>query len=306
MSFSVTILGSGAALPTGKRNPTSQYIFCNNRHILIDCGEGTQMQLRKFGIPFQRITHIFISHLHGDHFFGLPGLLSTMNLLGRNRGVTLYGPPQLKDILTQLFECGGQKLMFKLNFIPTSTEGEKLLFEDRLIEIKSFPLKHRIPTTGFRIQEKQKEYRLNPDAIANDQIPIEYLHRLKKGESPANEKGKTIDYKKYTLSPRPSFSYSYCSDTAYFEELVPYIKDSTLLYHEATFTEKDKDRAKQTFHSTAKDAATIAQAAKVKKLILGHFSSRYSETEDHQHEANTFFNNTLIAEDGLTIELGKI
>lgn len=306
MSFSVTILGSGAALPTGRRNPTSQYIYCNNRHILIDCGEGTQMQLRKFGIPFQRITHIFISHLHGDHFFGLPGLLSTMNLLGRNRGVTLYGPPQLKDILTQLFECGGQKLMFKLNFVPTSTDGENLLFEDRLIKITSFPLKHRIPTTGFRIQEKPKEYRLNPDAIEQDQIPIEFYHRLKKGESPADDKGKTIDFKKYTFPPKPSFSYSYCSDTAYFEELIPFIKDSTLLYHEATFTEKEKDRARQTFHSTAKEAAQIAKAANVKKLILGHLSSRYSETDEHLSEATEHFENTGVAEDGLKVELEKI
>jgi ribonuclease Z len=278
----------------------------HDKYFLIDCGEGTQMQLRKFGIPFQRITHIFISHLHGDHFFGLPGLLSTMNLLGRNRGVTLYGPPQLKDILTQLFECGGQKLMFKLNFVPTSTDGENLIFEDRLIKITSFPLKHRIPTTGFRIQEKPKEYRLNPDAIEQDQIPIEFYHRLKKGESPADDKGKTIDFKKYTFPPKPSFSYSYCSDTAYFEELIPFIKDSTLLYHESTFTEKEKDRARQTFHSTAKEAAQIAKAANVKKLILGHLSSRYSETDEHLSEATEHFENTGVAEDGLKIELGKI
>jgi ribonuclease Z len=306
VSFSITILGSGAALPTGKRNPTSQYIFCNNRHILIDCGEGTQMQLRKFGIPFQRITHIFISHLHGDHFFGLPGLLSTMNLLGRNRGVTIYGPPQLKEILTQLFECGGQKLMFKLNFVPTSTDGENLLFEDRLIKITSFPLKHRIPTTGFRIQENPKEFRLNPDAIEQDLIPIEFYHRLKKGESPTDEKGKTIDFKRYTFPPKQSFSYAYCSDTAYYEELIPFIKDATLLYHEATFTEKDKDRARLTFHSTAKEAAQIAKAANVRKLILGHLSSRYSETVEHFSEASAYYRNTVIAEDGLKIELGKI
>jgi ribonuclease Z len=229
-----------------------------------------------------------------------------MNLLGRNRGVTLYGPPQLKTILTQLFECGGQKLMFKLNFVPTYTDGENVLFEDRLIKITSFPLKHRIPTTGFRIQEKPKEYRLNPDAIEQDQIPIEFYHRLKKGESPTDEKGKIIDYKKYTLPPKPSFSYSYCSDTAYSEELIPFIKDSSLLYHEATFTEKDKDRARLTFHSTAKEAAQIAQAANVKKLIVGHLSSRYSETEDHLSEASAYFKNTEVAEDGLSVELGKI
>jgi ribonuclease Z len=167
-------------------------------------------------------------------------------------------------------------------------------------------LKHRIPTTGFRIQEKPKEFRLNPVAIEQDQIPIEFYHRLKKGESPINENGKTIDFKKYTFPPKPSFSYSYCSDTAYYEELIPFIKDSTLLYHEATFTEKDKDRARQTFHSTAKEAAQIAQASNVKRLIVGHLSSRYSETEEHLAEASNHYKNTEVAEDGMSVELGKI
>jgi ribonuclease Z len=167
-------------------------------------------------------------------------------------------------------------------------------------------LKHRIPTTGFRIQEKQKEFRLNPDAIEQDKIPIEFYHRIKKGESPINENGKTIDFKKYTFPPNPSFSYAYCSDTSYNEELIPFIKDATLLYHEATFTEKDKDRARLTFHSTAKEAAQIAKAANVRKLILGHLSSRYSETEDHLSEASAYFKNTEVAEDGLSVELGKI
>lgn len=305
MSFTVTILGSGAALPTGKRNPTSQYIFCNNRHILIDCGEGTQMQLRKFGIPFQRITHIFISHLHGDHFFGLPGLLSTMNLLGRNQGVTIYGPPTLETLLKNILECGGHKLTFGLKFVPVTNDKEQLIFEDKLLEIKSFPLKHRIPTCGFRIQEKPKEYRLNAIALKEDNIPFEFFHRLKKGESPIDENGKKIDFKNYTFTPKPSLSYSYCSDTAYSEKIIPFIKDSTLLYHEATFTENQKDRAKATFHSTAKQAAEIASKAGVGKLMLGHISSRYSETETHLIEAKQIFDNTLIAEDGLKIDLEK-
>ena len=305
MSFTVTILGSGAALPTGKRNPTSQYIFCNNRHILIDCGEGTQMQLRKFGIPFQRITHIFISHLHGDHFFGLPGLLSTMNLLGRNQGVTIYGPAILETLLKNILECGGHKLTFGLKFVPISDDKEHLIFEDKLIQITSFPLKHRIPTCGFRIQEKPKEYRLNAEALKEDNIPFEFFHRLKKGESPLNENGKKIDFKKYTFSPKPSLSYSYCSDTAYSEKLIPIIKDSTLLYHEATFTETHKDRAKATYHSTARQAAEIASKANVKALILGHISSRYADTENHLEEAKTIFEKTKIAEDGLKFDLEK-
>jgi ribonuclease Z len=213
---------------------------------------------------------------------------------------------QLKGILRQLFECGGQKLMFKLNFIPTSTEGEQILFEDRLIEIKSFPLKHRIPTTGFRIQEKQKEYRLNPDAIEKDHVPIEFFHRLKKGESPTNEKGKILNFHKYTFPPKPSLSYSYCSDTAYFEDLIPFIKKSTLLYHEATFLEKESERAKLTFHSTAKEAAIIAKKAEVGHLVLGHISSRYIDKENHLIEAKQEFEKTTIAEDGLKIDPNKL
>ncbi len=306
MSFTVTILGSGAALPTGKRNPTSQYIFCNNRHILIDCGEGTQMQLRKFGIPFQRITHIFISHLHGDHFFGLPGLLSTMNLLGRNQGVTIYGPAILETLLKNILECGGHKLTFGLKFVPISDDKEHLIFEDKLIQITSFPLKHRIPTCGFRIQEKPKEYRLNAEALKEDNIPFEFFHRLKKGESPLNEKGKKLDFKKYTFPPKQSLSYSYCSDTAYSEKLIPIIKDSTLLYHEATFVETHKVRAKETYHSTAREAADIAIKAGVKALILGHISSRYSDTIVHLNEAKSVFEKTMIAEDGLKLDLEKL
>ena len=306
MSFTVTILGSGAALPTGKRNPTSQYVFCNNRHILIDCGEGTQMQLRKYGIPFQRITHIFISHLHGDHFFGLPGLLSTMNLLGRNQGVSIYGPAQLESILNTILECGGHKLTYKIKFIPTSNIKENIIFEDKLIQISSFPLKHRIPTCGFRIQEKPKEYRLNADALKNDSIPFEFFHRIKKGESPLNENGKKIDFLKYTLSPKPSLSYSFCSDTAYSDEIIPYIKDSTLLYHEATFNDTHKERAKATYHSTARQAAEIANKSNVKALILGHISSRYSDTSIHINEAKLIFDRTIISEDGMKIDIEKL
>lgn len=306
MSFTVTILGSGAALPTGNRNPTAQYIFCNNRHLLIDCGEGTQMQLRKLSIPFQRITHIFISHLHGDHFFGLPGLLSTMNLLGRNQGVTIYGPPALESIIKNILECGGHKLTFGLKFISLNDKKQELIFEDKLIEITSFPLKHRIPTCGFRIQEKQKEYRLNAEALKEDKIPFEFFHRLKRGESPITDEGIKIDFKKYTFPPKPSLSYSFCSDTAYTEKILPFIKDSSLLYHEATFTEVQKERAKATFHATAKQAAEIAQKASVRELILGHISSRYSETETHLIEAKEFFQNTKVAQDGMKIDLSKI
>ena len=180
MSFKITILGSGAALPTNKRGPSAQYIDCINRHLLIDCGEGTQTQLRKFGVHFQKISHIFISHLHGDHFFGLPGLLSTMNLLGRNTGLTIYGPENLHALLNDIFSCGGQQLNFNLNFVPLDFTEEKVLFEDKLICVKSFPLKHRVPTCGFKIEEKTKEYRINAEATKNLSIPLKDYPKLKR------------------------------------------------------------------------------------------------------------------------------
>ena len=165
MSFDVTILGSGAAIPTSRRNPTAQYVVCNDRHILIDCGEGTQMQIRRFGVRFQRISHILISHLHGDHFFGLVGLLSTMHLMGRDKGITIYGPPELEQIVRLQLEVGGAKPEFELSFIVTSTKEPQVLFSDKMIEISSFPLKHRIPTTGFIIREQIKERNLNSEAL---------------------------------------------------------------------------------------------------------------------------------------------
>jgi len=181
VSFTVCILGSGAALPTGKRNPTAQYIECNNRHILIDCGEGTQLQLRKFGIKLQRITHILISHLHGDHFFGLPGLISSMHLLGRTRGLTVYGPPELQQLISSFIEIGGHKLCFDVQFVKLETTSVQTIFEDRLIEIKSFALKHRIPTWGYRIEEKLKPLHLNAEAIKEAGLLLEDLPKLKAG-----------------------------------------------------------------------------------------------------------------------------
>lgn len=298
MSFEVTILGSGAAVPTLRRNPTSQYVVCNDRHILIDCGEGTQMQIRKFVIKFQRINHILISHLHGDHFFGLVGLLSTMHLMGRDKGVTIYGPHELELIVRSQLEVGGAKLSFDLVFVPISGDESKLLFQDKLIEIHTFPLKHRIPTNGFLIKEKLKERQLLSDAIKGAGLKLEYLPRLKKGEDVVDENGNLFSFEEYTAAPKPSYSYAYCSDTTYWETIIPFIENATVLYHEATFIEKDKERAKATFHSTASQAAKIAVKANVHKLLLGHLSARYDSTEIHLNEAKVIFNNSVVVEDG--------
>ncbi len=304
MSFEVTILGSGAAVPTARRNPTSQYVVCNDRHILIDCGEGTQMQIRKLGVKFQRINHILISHLHGDHFFGLVGLLSTMHLMGRDKGLTIYGPEELEGIVRAQLEVGGGRLDFDLTFVRLNGKEAKLLFEDRMIEIHTFPLKHRIPTNGFIIKEKPKERQLISDAIKGSGLKLEHLPRLKKGENVIDELGNLFEYEDFTYPPKLSLSYAYCSDTCYWETIVPYIENVTVLYHEATFVQKDSERAKATFHSTAEQAARIASKANVGKLLIGHLSARYESTDIHMTEACAVFNNTLVVEDGTIYKIG--
>jgi ribonuclease Z len=298
VSFEVTILGSGAAVPTFRRNPTAQYIICNDRHILIDCGEGTQMQIRKYSIRFQRISHILISHLHGDHFFGLVGLLSTMHLMGRDKGITIYGPEQLEGIVRSQLEIAGARLDFDLKFVRLNGKESKLIFEDNLIEIHTFPLKHRIPTNGFVIREKTKERRLISEAIKGSGLLIEHLPKLKRGEHVVDEKGNEFDFEEFTLPPHPSYSYAFCSDTRYDESIVPNITNVNVLYHEATFVDKDEERAKATFHSTAKQAAKIAAKSRVGRLLLGHLSARYETTDVHLEEAKTIFENTIVVEDG--------
>ncbi len=256
------------------------------------------MQIRKFSIRFQRISHILISHLHGDHFFGLVGLLSTMHLMGRDKGITIYGPEQLEGIVRSQLEIAGARLDFDLKFVSLNGKESKLIFEDNLIEIHTFPLKHRIPTNGFLVREKTKERRLISEAIKGSGLLIEHLPKLKRGEHVVDEKGNEFDFEEFTLPPPPSYSYAFCSDTRYDESIVPNIKNVNVLYHEATFIDKDEDRAKATFHSTAKQAARIAAKAGVGRLLLGHLSARYETTEAHLEEAKTIFDKTRVVEDG--------
>lgn len=256
------------------------------------------MQIRKFSIRFQRISHILISHLHGDHFFGLVGLLSTMHLMGRDKGITIYGPEQLEGIVRSQLEIAGARLDFDLKFVRLNGKESKLIFEDNLIEIHTFPLKHRIPTNGFLIREKTKERRLISEAIKGSGLLIEHLPKLKRGEHVVDDKGNEFDFEEFTLPPHPSYSYAFCSDTRYDESIVSNIKNVNVLYHEATFIDKDEDRAKATFHSTAKQAATIAAKAGVGRLLLGHLSARYETTDAHLEEAKTIFEKTRVVEDG--------
>lgn len=298
MNFSVTILGSGAALPTSNRNPTSQYVCCNERHILIDCGEGTQVQLRRRQIHIQKITHILISHLHGDHFFGLVGLLSTLHLLGRDKGLTVYGPEGLEQIIRSQLEVGGARLSFDLEFVALDGKESRVIYEDKLIEIHTFPLNHRLPTNGFRIQEKPKERNIRKERFHEDGLSLTCIPFFRKGEDAVMENGRVFKAEDYTYPPKPSKSYAYCSDTCYDERIVPYIEGATCLYHEATFLSDKISRAKETFHSTAAQAAQIAAKAGVGRLLLGHLSARYDNGEAHKAEASAYFENVQVVEDG--------
>jgi len=298
LSFKVTILGSGAALPTAQKNPTSQYIECQNRHILIDCGEGSQMQMRKFGVKLQKISHILISHLHGDHYFGLVGLLSTMHLLGRDKGIHIYGPKELEQIIRLQLEIAGNKIGFSLEFHHIKKNQTGLLFEDKCIEIHTFPLKHKIQTNGFLIKEKEKELTLDSERFYSDKLSIQFIQYFKKGQNVTDENGSTYFYKDYTFKAMPTKSYAFCSDTAYNENIITSIKNSDVLYHEATFTEKELDRAKVTLHSTAKQAATIALKANVGKLLMGHLSARFKNDKQHLIEAKKVFENSFVVDDG--------
>lgn len=303
MSFFVTILGSGSAVPTSRRGLTAQFVSCSSRHILIDCGEGTQMQIRKFGIKFQRIEHVLISHLHGDHYFGLVGLLSTMHLMGRTKSIQVYGPKGLKEIVELQLNYGGARLSFDINFVEVPDDRQGVLFEDSKISIEYFPLKHRIPTTGFVIREKQKERHLDGELARRDGVKVEYFYRLKKGEDVIDGNGGVISADKYTTTADKPKAYAFCSDTKYTESIVPYVQDVDLLYHEATFLEGHKDRAKATLHSTARQAATIAKMASVGRLIMGHMSARYDSSKEHIVQAQEVFEDCWVAEDGETYEV---
>jgi ribonuclease Z len=298
MDFEVTILGSNAAIPTLSRGTTSQFVQCKQRHILIDCGEGTQLQLRKFQIKYQRISTILISHLHGDHVFGLPGLISTMQLMGRTQGVTIYGPVGIKKLLKTQLEAGGGHFQFTIDFIELETNASGLIFEDKCIEIYHFPLKHRIATHGYRIQEKPALRKLIKAKFDATGVSVAYIQKLLQGEDITDNRGITVKSDDVTLPPAPTRSYAFCSDTAYSEAILPHIEDVDLLYHESTFLDSEASRAADTFHSTAKQAATIAQKSGAKKLILGHFSSRYKDLKVFQQEAEEIFQPVAIPSDG--------
>lgn len=303
MSFELTILGSGAAIPALHRRTTAQYLNCHQRHILIDCGEGTQLQLRKFHIKFQQIDFILISHLHGDHVFGLPGLISTMQMLGRTSELKIFGPKGIKELIQSQLMLVGHHDVFSLTFTEFEKNSAGCVYEDKCITIHHFPLNHRVQTHGYLIKEKPHKRRLIKEAFDATGVSVSYIQKLIQGEDITDNDGKHVRSDDVTIAGRPAKSYAYCSDTAFFPEIIPHIKDVDVLYHEATFIDKESERAHATYHSTAKQAATIALKANAKRLIMGHFSARYRSTKEHIEEASTIFTPCFAAEDG---ELYKI
>jgi ribonuclease Z len=302
MTFSVTILGSGAAAPTSQRYPTAQAIQIDEQIYLMDCAEGTQMQLRRYHIKLHQIKAIFISHLHGDHVFGLPGLLSSLSMLDRTEPLDLFVPPHLEEWYTELLSYF-TPLGFPLQFHTLTAKEPEIIYENKRMTVTCFPLKHRIPTWGFLFREKEKLLNIQKDMIDFYQIPIREIPAIKAGADYFTEEGNLIPNARLTHPPVKPRSYACCTDTMYMEKLAQYVKDVDLLYHEATYGNDGQSRSKETYHSTAEDAARVALAANAGKLIIGHFSSRYKDISPLLEEARNIFPNTEAAEDGMMFEL---
>lgn len=301
MSFELQILGSNSAAPAHNRHQTSQLFRLNGHLFLIDCGEGTQMQLSKYKAKAQRINHILISHLHGDHYLGLMGLLSTMHLQNRQKELFIYGPPGLSEILTLQLKYSQTVLNYKIHFKELDTSRNELIYEDELITIETIPLNHRIPCAGFLFREKRKRRRINKNSLPAD-LSLSNIIDLKNGKDIVDESGNILhSNESLTLPPKISRSYAYCSDTKYDERILAQIQGVNLLYHEATFLSDRAVRAKETFHATAKQAATIAKKAGVDKLVIGHYSIRYKDLRPLLDEAREVFQNTMLGIEGETI-----
>lgn len=298
MPFQLTILGSSSATPTSQRYPTAQALHVPGRSFLIDCGEGTQNQIRKNKINFSRIGHVFISHLHGDHFFGLIGLLSSQVLLGRRNDLHIFAHSELQRYTRfqlDFLEMGDPG--FKIVFHPLNFKKTQLIYEDDKLKISSFPLKHRVPCCGFRFDEKPLPPNLIKEQIKKYRIPVSDLKRIKTGEDFISESGEIISNSRLVTPPRKSRSYAYCSDTAYSEKTVQAVENVDLLYHEATFAESEKLVAAETFHATGMQAARIARLANAKKLLIGHFSGRYKTIDVLLAEARSIFPETYAVSD---------
>lgn len=298
-NFQLHILGAGSAIPTKQFNQPSQLLSLRDKLFMIDCGEGTQNQIKRFGVGLSRLSHIFISHLHGDHCFGLIGLISTLDMQGRTADLTIHSHEDLKPILLPLltFFCKG--ISFKVNFETFNPKENRVIYDDKSLTVETIPLKHKIPTAGFLFREKEKLRHIIREKIDFYNIPIKELPLIKQGaDFYSSERGEVIPNSQLTLAPTPSKSYAYCSDTLCSESIIPIIDGVDCLFHETTFLHQHLSRAKSTFHSTAKQVAALAEKASVGKLLIGHYSARYNDVKELLDEAKSTFSNTYLASDG--------
>lgn len=301
--FDLHILGCGSALPTMRHQSTSQVLNIREKLFMIDCGEGTQVQLRRSRLKFNRLNHIFISHLHGDHCFGLMGLISTFGILERTADLHIYSHPALATILQPqiAFFCKGMD--YNVVFHPLDPNEQELVYEDRSVSVETIPLCHRIPTCGFLFREKPVPNHIKREMIDFYHIPLWMINRIKNGEDFVTEEGETIPNERLTIPSSPPRAYAYCSDTAYYPRILDQIQGVDVLFHEATFVEADTARARQTYHSTARQAARIACDAKAKRLVIGHFSARYDDESQLLQEAQEVFAETLLARENLQLSV---
>ncbi len=299
--FDIHILGCGSALPTNRHFSTSQVVNLRDKLYMIDCGEGTQLQFRKAKLKFSRLNHIFISHLHGDHCFGLLGLISTLNLLGRTAELHIHSPKGLEELLEPMLLFFCRKATYEVCFHEFDTKEPAMIYEDRSLTVTSIPLKHRIPCCGFLFAEKPRPNHIKREMIDFYKVPVFELNRIKNGADYTTPDGEVISNFLLTTPSELPRKYAYCSDTIYYPAIVEQLKGVDLLFHEATFVASELARAKETYHSTAEQAAQIAQMANVKKLVIGHFSARYEDDNVFYDEASVVFSDTILAKEMLCI-----
>ena len=303
MSLQLTILGCGSATPTIDRNPTAQVLQVLERFFLIDCGEGTQLQIRRNKIRPRHFDHIFISHLHGDHYLGLFGLLSSLHLYSRNKPMHVFCPPKLKEIIDLQLKASDTRLSYELHFHELVEKGEQLILETNEASVYSFPMNHRIPCWGFKFVEKPRPKSMKGEKIQEYNIPFSKIDEIRNGNDFITEKGNIIQNNELTFPAKDTRSYAFCSDTIYDERIIPFVQGVDLLYHESTFAHELLEKATNRYHSTALQAAQFAAKAEAKTLIIGHYSSRYGDITALLNEARTVFENTIAASDNLALEI---
>lgn len=298
--FAVTILGNNSAIPTLTRHPTAQIVTCNDQLLLVDCGEGTQIQMAKYGIRRSKLRYIFISHLHGDHYFGLIGLLNTLSLMGRTEPLSVYAPPELEQIIQLQLDCSATVLKFELSFVPLQPGYSGLILEDRELQVRCFPTQHRISCFGFSFEWRKRKRKLLPDQARAYEIPAAYYSKLQDGADYQRKDGSIVKNDWVTLPPPAGKRYVYCADTIYDTGLLPWLQGAEMIYHETTYLHDLQERAAERYHSTSVQAASLAAAAGAGKLLIGHFSSKYTELQPFLDESKPVFAATEIAEEGVT------